>query len=174
MTFYKKMRSLEASNVERLHKVFPRLADCLNNWEEFENEGSASFAISVFDHWLNFDEAEQLIPNFYGSVHESRNQRRFENLRPLVDGAYLVELDEAGSAIFSEFQSRAEKDRLVTDDVYKEELISFVIPDRSIFVSIGHDYTDYIYYDPEFTDPSYIRTGSIAIGLFCLNNERTK
>ncbi len=55
LTFYKEMRPLEAPNVERLHKVFPRLADCLNNWEEFADEGYASFAVSVFDHWLNND-----------------------------------------------------------------------------------------------------------------------
>ena len=162
------MLAVEPSKIKTMQSLFPGLAEGLIDYTNFKLHGYASFAISVFDHWLSNDEATALIPSFEGPLHNSRNRQRFSCLRPLADEAFLIQLNESNLIGFYTFESEQEKDELITKAIYEEELITLCIPNRSTILAIGHDYTDYIYYNSDIAQVSSIQSACKDRGLYCL------
>ena len=130
---------------QELYCLLPNLRDCLEDYKKYEQFGYIALNVSVFDHWLSNEEAENQMPFDDGPEHHDRCDRRFLFLERITQNCLSVESSDTSGVEFRPFESAEERSRILRQAVYSEQLQTFCDPIKALIIQPGHDYTDYIY-----------------------------
>ena len=146
--------TLNQDSQERLMTTFPNLLKVIFG---DDNHGYKTLSISVFDHWLNKEEATSLLQKINTNTDSQRKNLHYCLNKKIIDSLDVVTFkvesaDTRPRPVFMAFECKSAaheyvkpKDYNISDHCY----FKLAIPGLHCLYFEGSDYTNHIYYQQE-------------------------
>ncbi|MFC3152324.1 hypothetical protein ACFOEK_14920 [Litoribrevibacter euphylliae] len=169
----RKFRNLPRPKQTEINRIFPDLQEAIER-----HEGYTYIGITVFDHWLSRDEANQLLENVPEDEQKRRNQLLYNFSKKLLSEAEVLNFKFIGKwtkakPLFRKFTSQEAALEYLNPAAGNnhKRFFEVVLPELKIIFMEGWDDTNIMYLKDASVKP-LIQQWAKEAGVYCLDMKR--